>query len=93
MRAQEQGLLNGRGSRRRWWGGGGGRRACQGRAAPVDERFLKDLDRVLVLHRRAVMPYAAYARKRRGPSDEREVEQYARLVGQACAERMLLYRA
>ncbi|XP_064173001.1 arginyl-tRNA--protein transferase 1 isoform X6 [Anguilla rostrata] len=59
----------------------------------VDERFLKDLDRVLVLHRRAVMPYAAYARKRRGPSDEREVEQYARLVGQACAERMLLYRA
>lgn len=58
-----------------------------------DERVLKDLDRILVLHRRAVMPYAAYARKRRGSSDEREVEQYARLVGQACAERMLLYRA
>uniref|UniRef100_A0AAR2KJN4 Arginyl-tRNA--protein transferase 1 n=1 Tax=Pygocentrus nattereri TaxID=42514 RepID=A0AAR2KJN4_PYGNA len=47
----------------------------------------------LVLHRRTVMPYAAYARKRKGPSDEREVEQYASLVGQTCAERILLYRA
>uniref|UniRef100_A0AAR2ILL7 Arginyl-tRNA--protein transferase 1 n=1 Tax=Pygocentrus nattereri TaxID=42514 RepID=A0AAR2ILL7_PYGNA len=58
-----------------------------------DARALKDLGRTLVLHRRTVMPYAAYARKRKGPSDEREVEQYASLVGQTCAERILLYRA
>ncbi|XP_036402619.1 arginyl-tRNA--protein transferase 1 isoform X2 [Megalops cyprinoides] len=58
-----------------------------------DARSLKDLGRALVLYRRMVMPYAAYARKRKGSSDEREVEQYAGLVGQACAERILLYRA
>ncbi|XP_072533593.1 arginyl-tRNA--protein transferase 1 isoform X3 [Salminus brasiliensis] len=58
-----------------------------------DARALKDLGRALVLHRRTVMPYAAYARKRKGSSDEKEVEQYANLVGQTCAERILLYRA
>ncbi|KAI1894534.1 hypothetical protein AGOR_G00116780 [Albula goreensis] len=58
-----------------------------------DVGVLKELGRALVLYRRTVMPYAAYARKRKGPSDESEVEQYARLVGQACAERILLYRA
>ncbi|XP_073775234.1 arginyl-tRNA--protein transferase 1 isoform X8 [Danio rerio] len=58
-----------------------------------DARALKDLGRVLVLHRRTVMPYAAYARKRKGSNDEKEVEQYASLVGQTCAERILLYRA
>uniref|UniRef100_A0A673J5A3 Arginyl-tRNA--protein transferase 1 n=1 Tax=Sinocyclocheilus rhinocerous TaxID=307959 RepID=A0A673J5A3_9TELE len=51
------------------------------------------LGRVLVLHRRTVMPYAAYARKWKGSNDEKEVEQYASLVGQTCAERILLYRA
>ncbi|XP_016330183.1 arginyl-tRNA--protein transferase 1-like isoform X3 [Sinocyclocheilus anshuiensis] len=58
-----------------------------------DARALKELGRVLVLHRRTVMPYAAYARKRKGSNDEKEVEQYASLVGQTCAERILLYRA
>uniref|UniRef100_A0A8C2A494 Arginyl-tRNA--protein transferase 1 n=1 Tax=Cyprinus carpio TaxID=7962 RepID=A0A8C2A494_CYPCA len=58
-----------------------------------DARALKELSRVLVLHRRTVMPYAAYARKRKGSNDEKEVEQYASLVGQTCAERILLYRA
>ncbi|KAJ8418069.1 hypothetical protein AAFF_G00137780 [Aldrovandia affinis] len=65
-----------------------------------DERALKELGRALVLYRRTVMPYAAYARKRwgssderRGSSDEHKVEQYARLVGQTLAERILLYRA
>ncbi|XP_029031539.1 arginyl-tRNA--protein transferase 1 isoform X5 [Betta splendens] len=58
-----------------------------------DCRALKEVGRALVLHRRAVMPYAAYARKRRGSSDETEVQQYASLVGQDCAERILLYRA
>uniref|UniRef100_A0A9J7XN18 Arginyl-tRNA--protein transferase 1 n=1 Tax=Cyprinus carpio carpio TaxID=630221 RepID=A0A9J7XN18_CYPCA len=58
-----------------------------------DACVLKELGRVLVLHRRTVMPYAAYARKRKGSNDEKEVEQYASLLGQTCAERILLYRA
>ncbi|XP_031435376.1 arginyl-tRNA--protein transferase 1 isoform X5 [Clupea harengus] len=59
----------------------------------VDARALRELGRALVLYRRTVMPYAAYARKRKGSSDEQEVEQYAQLIGQPCAERILLYRA
>ncbi|XP_058241775.1 arginyl-tRNA--protein transferase 1 isoform X4 [Hemibagrus wyckioides] len=58
-----------------------------------DACALKDLGRVLVLHKRTVMPYAAYSRKRKGCTDEKEVEQYAGLVGQTCAERILLYRS
>uniref|UniRef100_A0A8C7YCF7 Arginyl-tRNA--protein transferase 1 n=1 Tax=Oryzias sinensis TaxID=183150 RepID=A0A8C7YCF7_9TELE len=58
-----------------------------------DIRALKDVGRALVLHRRAVMPYVTYSRKRKGASDEREVQQYASLVGQQCAERILLYRS
>ncbi|XP_038594065.1 arginyl-tRNA--protein transferase 1 isoform X2 [Micropterus salmoides] len=58
-----------------------------------DARVLKDVGRALVLYRRTVMPYAAYSRKRKGSSDETEVQQYASLVGQNCAERILLYRA
>ncbi|CAJ1067828.1 arginyl-tRNA--protein transferase 1 isoform X2 [Xyrichtys novacula] len=58
-----------------------------------DARLLKDVGRALVLHRRTVMPYAVYSKKRRGSSDEVEVQQYAGLVGQDCAERILLYRA
>ncbi|XP_076599620.1 arginyl-tRNA--protein transferase 1 isoform X1 [Chaetodon auriga] len=57
-----------------------------------DARVLKDVGRALVLYRRTVMPYAAYSRKRKGSSDEAEVQQYAGLVGQDCAERILLYR-
>ncbi|XP_035519316.1 arginyl-tRNA--protein transferase 1 isoform X1 [Morone saxatilis] len=58
-----------------------------------DARVLKDVGRVMVLYRRTVMPYAAYTRKRKGSNDETEVQQYAGLVGQDCAERILLYRA
>uniref|UniRef100_A0A667Y1P6 Arginyl-tRNA--protein transferase 1 n=1 Tax=Myripristis murdjan TaxID=586833 RepID=A0A667Y1P6_9TELE len=58
-----------------------------------DSRVLKDVGRTLVLYRRTVMPYAAYSCKRKGSSDQTEVEQYANLVGQVCAERILLYRA
>uniref|UniRef100_A0AAQ6AFH3 Arginyl-tRNA--protein transferase 1 n=1 Tax=Amphiprion ocellaris TaxID=80972 RepID=A0AAQ6AFH3_AMPOC len=58
-----------------------------------DARVLKDVGRALVLYRRTVMPYAAYSRKRKGSSDETEVQQYAGLVGQDCAERILLYRS
>lgn len=59
----------------------------------VDVSRVKELGKVLVLHKRTVMPYLLYARKRTGPSDEETVLQYAGLVGQQCAERMLLYRA
>ncbi|XP_077351471.1 arginyl-tRNA--protein transferase 1 isoform X1 [Festucalex cinctus] len=58
-----------------------------------DARVLKDVGRALVLHRRTVMPYVVYSRKQRGSSDETEVKEYANLVGQNCAERILLYRA
>ncbi|XP_047010312.1 arginyl-tRNA--protein transferase 1 isoform X7 [Ictalurus punctatus] len=58
-----------------------------------DARALKDLGRVMVLHKRTVLPYAAYSRKKKGFSDEKEVEQYASLVGQTCAEKILLYRS
>ncbi|XP_060781372.1 arginyl-tRNA--protein transferase 1 isoform X2 [Neoarius graeffei] len=58
-----------------------------------DACALKDLGRVLVLHKRTVMPYATYSRKRKGFSDEEEVKQYASLVGQTCAEKILLYRS
>ncbi|XP_053476565.1 arginyl-tRNA--protein transferase 1 isoform X3 [Ictalurus furcatus] len=58
-----------------------------------DACALKDLGRVLVLHKRTVLPYAAYSRKKKGFSDEKEVEQYASLVGQTCAEKILLYRS
>ncbi|XP_063730986.1 arginyl-tRNA--protein transferase 1 isoform X3 [Eleginops maclovinus] len=58
-----------------------------------DPRVLKDVGRLLVLYRRAVMPYAAYSRKRKGSSDEEEVQQYGGLVGQDSAERILLYRS
>lgn len=58
-----------------------------------DAQALRDVGRALVLHRRMVIPYAAYARKRKGSNDEKDVEQYAGLVGQTCAERILLYRS
>ncbi|XP_031140204.1 arginyl-tRNA--protein transferase 1 isoform X2 [Sander lucioperca] len=58
-----------------------------------DTRLLKDVGRALVLYKRAVMTYAAYTRKCKGSSDETEVQQYAGLVGQDCAERILLYRS
>ncbi|XP_061765986.1 arginyl-tRNA--protein transferase 1-like isoform X3 [Nerophis ophidion] len=58
-----------------------------------DAQVLKDVGRILVLHRRTVMPYKVYSRKRKGSSDETEVREFASLVGQNCAERILLYRA
>ncbi|XP_061545420.1 arginyl-tRNA--protein transferase 1 isoform X3 [Phycodurus eques] len=58
-----------------------------------DAWVLKDVGRVLVLHRRTIMPYTVYCRKQKGSSDETEVKEYASLVGQNCAERILLYRA
>ncbi|KAJ7400426.1 Arginyl-tRNA--protein transferase 1 [Pitangus sulphuratus] len=59
----------------------------------VDEGHLKELGRVRVLHKRTVMPYSVYKKRRKGPSDEANVQQYASLVGQTCSERMLLFRS
>ncbi|XP_039191190.1 arginyl-tRNA--protein transferase 1 isoform X1 [Crotalus tigris] len=59
----------------------------------ADEGMMKELDKVQVLHKRSVMPYRVYKRNRKGPSDEETVQQYAALVGQACLERMLLFRS
>ncbi|XP_032844558.2 arginyl-tRNA--protein transferase 1 isoform X1 [Tyto alba] len=59
----------------------------------VDEGCIKELGRVRVLHKRTVMPYSVYKKRRKGPSDEASVQQYASLVGQICSERMLLFRS
>ncbi|KAH1168170.1 arginyl-tRNA--protein transferase 1 isoform X5 [Mauremys mutica] len=59
----------------------------------VDEGCIKELGRVRVLHKRTVMPYCMYKKRRKGPSDEASVQQYASLVGQTCSERMLLFRS
>ncbi|CAL8300218.1 unnamed protein product [Merluccius merluccius] len=58
-----------------------------------DARTLKDVTRAMVLYKRTVMPYGAYCRKRKGPCDREQVEQYATLLGQTTAESILLYRA
>ncbi|XP_053165043.1 arginyl-tRNA--protein transferase 1 isoform X12 [Hemicordylus capensis] len=58
-----------------------------------DEGSLKELSRVRILHKRTVMPYSIYERRRKGPNDEKSVQEYATLVGQACSERMLLFRS
>ncbi|XP_015722981.1 arginyl-tRNA--protein transferase 1 isoform X1 [Coturnix japonica] len=62
-------------------------------AKAVDEDHIKELGRVRVLHKRTVMPYSVYKKRRKGPSDEASVQQYASLVGQTCSERMLLFRS
>ncbi|XP_067417444.1 arginyl-tRNA--protein transferase 1 isoform X3 [Emydura macquarii macquarii] len=59
----------------------------------VDEGCIKELGRVRVLHKRIVMPYSIYKKRRKGTSDEASVQQYASLVGQTCSERMLLFRS
>lgn len=46
-----------------------------------------------VFHKKAILPYGVYKKQRRDPSEEASVLQYASLVGQACAERMLLFRS
>ncbi|XP_036915501.1 arginyl-tRNA--protein transferase 1 isoform X2 [Sturnira hondurensis] len=59
----------------------------------VDDGRSKEPDRVQVFYRKAVMPYGVYRKQRRDAGDEAEVRQYAGLVGQACSERMLLFRS
>ncbi|KAM5321053.1 arginyl-tRNA--protein transferase 1 isoform 8-T8 [Glossophaga mutica] len=59
----------------------------------VDEGRSKEPDRVQVFYKKAIMPYGVYKKQRRDASEEADVLQYASLVGQACAERMLLFRS
>ncbi|XP_035883306.1 arginyl-tRNA--protein transferase 1 isoform X4 [Phyllostomus discolor] len=59
----------------------------------VDEGRSTEPDRVQVFYRRAVLPYGVYRKQRRDAGEEADVLQYASLVGQACSERMLLFRS
>ncbi|XP_004680441.2 PREDICTED: arginyl-tRNA--protein transferase 1 isoform X1 [Condylura cristata] len=58
----------------------------------VDEGRSQEPDRLQVFHKKAVLPYGVYKQQRQDPSEEAAVLQYASLVGQACSERMLLFR-
>ncbi|XP_032986937.1 arginyl-tRNA--protein transferase 1 isoform X2 [Rhinolophus ferrumequinum] len=58
----------------------------------VDEGRSKEPDRLQVFHKKAIMPYGVYKKQQKDPSEEAIVLQYASLVGQACSERMLLFR-
>ncbi len=51
-----------------------------------------DLERVNILHRHSLIPYAKY-RQRAGRGDEEEVLEYATLVGNEVSQRMMLYRS
>ncbi|XP_069755936.1 arginyl-tRNA--protein transferase 1 isoform X9 [Narcine bancroftii] len=57
-----------------------------------DENSLQNLSKVLILHKNTVMPYNVYRRRQKRVDNEAVIQQYANLVGQACAERMVLYR-
>ncbi|KAM8784054.1 arginyl-tRNA--protein transferase 1 isoform 4-T4 [Rhynchonycteris naso] len=57
-----------------------------------DEGRSRDPDRLQVFYKKAVMPYGVYKKQQRERGAEAAVLQYARLVGQACSERMLLFR-
>ncbi|XP_055280480.1 arginyl-tRNA--protein transferase 1 isoform X5 [Moschus berezovskii] len=58
----------------------------------VDEGRSKEPDRLQVFYKKAIMPYGVYKKQQRDPREEAAVLQYARLVGQVCSERMLLFR-
>ncbi|XP_037659898.1 arginyl-tRNA--protein transferase 1 isoform X4 [Choloepus didactylus] len=59
----------------------------------VDEGRSKEPDRLQVFHKKAILPYGVYKKQQKERSEEAAVLQYASLVGQACAERMLLFRS
>ncbi|XP_059803783.1 arginyl-tRNA--protein transferase 1 isoform X6 [Hypanus sabinus] len=58
-----------------------------------DENSLQNLNKVRILYKNTVMPYNIYRKRQKRINDEAVVQQYASLVGQACAERMVLYRS
>nr|XP_045005450.1 arginyl-tRNA--protein transferase 1 isoform X4 [Jaculus jaculus] len=57
-----------------------------------DEGGSKEPDRLQVFYKKSIMPYRVYKSHHKDPSEEATVLQYASLVGQACSERMLLFR-
>ncbi|XP_036278883.1 arginyl-tRNA--protein transferase 1 isoform X12 [Pipistrellus kuhlii] len=59
----------------------------------ADEGGSTDPDRLQVLYKKSILPYGVFKRQQREPGEEAAVLQYARLVGQACSERMLLFRS
>lgn len=59
----------------------------------MDQGRSKEPDRVRVFYKKAIMPYGVYKKYQKDPSEEAAVLQYASLVGQACSERMLLFRS
>ncbi len=59
----------------------------------VDVNGTVDLNRVLVLYERQIMPYQIYKALNPEADDEDEVTQYAGFVGSQCAKRILLYRS
>nr|XP_034176412.1 arginyl-tRNA--protein transferase 1 isoform X1 [Osmia lignaria] len=60
----------------------------------IDEDGVVDVRKVLILYRRAAMPYQIYKRQsqRVKQEEENEIKEYASLVGMKCAQRLLLYR-
>ncbi|XP_023603782.1 arginyl-tRNA--protein transferase 1 isoform X23 [Myotis lucifugus] len=58
----------------------------------ADEGRSRDPDRLQVLYKKAILPYGVFKQQQREPGEEAAVLQYASLVGQACSERMLLFR-
>ncbi|XP_052810981.1 arginyl-tRNA--protein transferase 1-like isoform X2 [Mya arenaria] len=59
-----------------------------------DEDGVVDLEKVMVLWQRQVMPYTIYTALKQGKaSDEAEVKEYAGFVGRTCAERLFLVRS
>ena len=61
-------------------------------SSTADEDSDIDLKSVLVLTMRQKMPYFIYKSLCPDKADEKEVKEYAGLVGRTCAKRMLLYR-
>ncbi|XP_070288113.1 arginyl-tRNA--protein transferase 1 isoform X4 [Myotis yumanensis] len=59
----------------------------------ADEGRSRDPDRLQVLYKKAILPYGVFKQQQREPGEEAAVLQYASLVGQACSERMLLFRS
>ena len=58
-----------------------------------DEDGEPDLETLLVLYQRTVMPYTIYQQLSKGKNDDLdEVKEYAGYVGRKCASSILLFR-
>lgn len=59
----------------------------------IDLKRLTSISEVLILWQQSAMPYRVYVQRSNKNDDAEEVLQYAQLVGNFCARRMLLIRA